>query len=484
MMKNRNDQRLGSLPRQGCLIGRMLLLLGGLTLLNPSHAQSLNGLNPNMDSKAVKSIDQASTTPDHTTLWNEDDANDQNWMFHFQNTDIIQGNPPFHSPYVGLNSLPAGGNAAETVSIDLMVGAHLWPGGELYFDAEPYQGYGLGTTHGIADFPNGEAFKAGTSTGNIILPRLFYRQTFGFGGEQEQLPSGETQLAQKADISRLTLTFGKFSVGDLFDNNTYTHDQRSQFMGWTFVDSGGFDFAQDADGFTEGVALDFNQKNWALIWGHFLVPAIKNTHVMDFDLTKAWEEILELDERFTIKGHPGNVRLIGWLLSAHIGSFWNTVNDPAAGEDITQTAQYRKQFGFAVSADQEITKDLGVFTRISWGQPNDDTYLFTDMSESLAIGGQLAGTMWSRPDDTVGFGDTIGALSQAQSTYYNNGGLGAVIGDGQISYGPENVTEIYYNAQLAPHVNLTGDFQLAVDPGFNSARGPVPIFGARLHFEY
>jgi high affinity Mn2+ porin len=212
------------------------------------------------------------------------------------------------------------------------------------------------------------------------------------------------------------------------------------------------------------------------------VPAIKNTHVMDFDLTKAWEEILELDERFTIKGHPGNVRLIGWLLSAHIGSFWNTVNDPAAGEDITQTAQYRKQFGFAVSADQEITKDLGVFTRISWGQPNDDTYLFTDMSES--IGGQLAGTMWSRPDDTVGFGDTIGALSQAQSTYYNNGGLGAVIGDGQISYGPENVTEIYYNAQLAPHVNLTGDFQLAVDPGFNSARGPVPIFGARLHFEY
>jgi hypothetical protein len=33
-------------------------------------------------------------------------------------------------------------------------------------------------------------------------------------------------------------------------------------------------------------------------------------------------------------------------------------------------------------------------------------------------------------------------------------------------------------------VNLTSDFQLVDNPGFNSARGPVYIFGARLHIEY
>jgi high affinity Mn2+ porin len=215
-----------------------------------------------------------------------------------------------------------------------------------------------------------------------------------------------------------------------------------------------------------------------------MVTKTVNTHDLDYDLTKAWEEVLELDERFSLGGHPGTVRMIGWLLSARLGSYWDTINDPAAGEDITQTAQYRYQYGFAVSADQEITKDFGLFTRLSWGQPNDEAFMFTDYSESVAVGGQLTGTQWSRPDDVVGLGDTVGALSQAQRTYYNDGGLGMVIGDGQLSYAPENVTELYYNAQLVKHVNLTSDFQLVDNPGFNSARGPVYIFGARLHIEY
>jgi hypothetical protein len=185
-----------------------VLAAGSLFLGSWLHGQSINDLAPSPDPKAIRSLhpDSAADSPDHISLWNEDDAQNQSWMFHFQNTDIVQGYPAFHSPYQGQNSLPPGATAAETLSIDLMFGAHLWPGGELYFDAEPYQGFGLGNTHGLADFPNGEAFRAGTSTGNIILPRLFYRQTFGFGGEQEQLSSGETQLAEKEDVSRLTFT--------------------------------------------------------------------------------------------------------------------------------------------------------------------------------------------------------------------------------------------------------------------------------------
>ncbi len=342
----------------------------------------------------------------------------------------------------------------------------------------------MANTHGIASFPSGEAFKAGETVGNVIFPRCFYRQTFGFGGEQEQLGSDELQLAQKADVSRLTLTVGKFSVGDLFDNNVYSHDPRGQFMNWTLVDSAGFDYAQDADGYTNGIALDLNQKNWALIWGHFMVTQTVNTHALDYNLTKAWEEILELDERYSIGERPGTVRVIGWLLSADLGSYWDTVNDPSEDMDITQTAKYRLQFGFALSADQEITKDLGIFTRISWGQPNDEAFMFSDMMQGIAVGSQLAGTAWSRADDTVGLANTVSALSQGQATYYNNSGQGMVIGDGHISYAPEDVTELYYNAQLVKHVNLTGDFQLADNPGFNSDRGPVYIFGVRLHVEY
>lgn len=464
--------------------GRVLLALTTLAFVGCMTNLSAQTTTTSPSSPADAKALQATPTPDHITLWNEDDAQNQSWMFHFQNTDIVQGYPGITSPYSGPNSLPAGGQVRETVSFDLFFGAHIWPGGELYFNPEAYQGFGLGNTLGIADFPNGEAFKSGQPVGDIIIPRLFYRQTFGFGGEQEQLGSDELQLAQKADVSRLTLTIGKMSVGDLFDDNAYSHDSRSQFMGWAFVDSAGFDYAQDADGYTNGVALDLNQKNWALLWGHYMVTQTVNTHALDYNLTKAWEEILELDERYSINDHPGTVRFIGWLLSAHMGSYWETVNNPSADMDITQTAKYRLQYGFAISADQEITKDLGVFTRISWGQPNDDCFMFGDYSQSIALGAQLKGTAWSRPDDVVGLGDTVGALSQGQATYYNNGGLGMVIGDGHLSYAPENVTEMYYNAQIVKHVNLTGDLQVDENPGFNSDRGPVCILSARLHVEF
>jgi hypothetical protein len=38
----------------------------------------------------------------------------------------------------------------------------LWQGGELYFNPELDQGFGIGSTMGLAGFPNGEAQKAGS----------------------------------------------------------------------------------------------------------------------------------------------------------------------------------------------------------------------------------------------------------------------------------------------------------------------------------
>jgi high affinity Mn2+ porin len=473
--RRRGAARVGLL---GCLL--LAGTFGGV------RAQSADGITRPPDPKNIQGGPATEPVPDHINLWNQDQAENQSWMVHFQNTDIVQGNPPFHSNYENeeSNSLPASTNIRETISIDLYLGAHLWPGGELYFDIQPYQGFGLGNTTGLAAFPNGEAFKSGNTYGNVIIPHLFYRQTWGFGGEQEQLASGELQLAQKADISRLTFQAGKFSVADYFDNNAYSHDPTSQFLNWGLMDSGGFDFAQDADGNMTGAVLDFNQKNWALLYGYFNVVKYRNSHAIDYNFEQAWEQMLELDERYSINDHPGTVRLIGWLLSADMGSYWDTINDPNANMDITQTSHFRKQFGFVISADQEITKDLGVFTRLSWGQPNDADQMYLDMSESAAAGMQLMGTAWSRPNDVVGFGDTVGFLSQAQRTYYADGGLGETIGDGALTYAPENVTEAYYNYQITNHLNLTGDFQLAYNPGFNAARGPVAFFALRLHTEF
>jgi len=151
----------------------------------------------------------------------------QNWNWHVQNTDIVQGYPGFSAKYSGPNSLPDGGETRETVSLDLMAGVRLWRGAEAHIDGLMWQGFGVDNTLGVEGFPNGEAFRLGTDAPNVNIPRLFIRQTIGFGGEQEDIEDAQLTLAGKQDVSRLTLTLGKFSAKDIFDNNAYANDPRT-----------------------------------------------------------------------------------------------------------------------------------------------------------------------------------------------------------------------------------------------------------------
>ena len=157
-------------------------------------------------------------------------------------SDIVQGYPGFSANYSGPNSLPDGGQTRETVSLDLMAGVRLWSGAEAHIDGLMWQGFGLADTLGVEGFPNGEAFRLGTGVPNANIPRLFIRQTIGFGGEQEDVADDALDLAGKQDVSRLTLTLGKFSAKDIFDNNAYANDPRTQFMNWAFMANEAWDY--------------------------------------------------------------------------------------------------------------------------------------------------------------------------------------------------------------------------------------------------
>src|SRR5580658_5827927 len=145
----------------------------------------------------------------------------QNWNWHIQNTDIVEGYPAFPAKYSGPNSLPDGGETRETVSLDLYAGVRLWQGAEAHIDGLMWQGFGLDDTLGVDGFPNGDGARLGTTDPNLNIPRLFIRQVIGFGGEQEDEEDDQLDLAGKQDVSRLTLTAGKFSAKDIFDNNAY-----------------------------------------------------------------------------------------------------------------------------------------------------------------------------------------------------------------------------------------------------------------------
>jgi high affinity Mn2+ porin len=433
------------------------------------------------------SVTQQATQAGKTPIVQTENAGEhQNWAIHFDAVEVFQGQPGFHSPYRGPQSLFSDDNFRQTTEADLFFAARVWPGGEVYFNPEYYQGFGFGATHGLAAFSNSMAYKAGKFRGDFNITRIFFRQIWGFGGEQEQLDADLLQLAEKVDIYRITLQVGRFSVVDVFDNNAFAHDPRGDFLNWAAVDALAFDYAADALGFEEGLSLELNQKAWAARWGFFTIPHLPNVNGTDGQYLRGWQQVAELEGRYTLWGHPGKVRLLGYLESARMGSYKAAVvNYPPGMPNITDTRRYRYTYGLELNFEQEITKDLGAFLRLAIRDPNYEVYQFADVSRSLEIGLSLKGTAWNRPNDTVGLAEMLGGLGHAQKRFFNDGGLGILIGDGKLPhYGPENVLEAYYNCELFKGINLTLDYQLAADPAYNKDRGPINIFSARLRVKF
>ncbi|HLZ54038.1 MAG TPA: carbohydrate porin [Verrucomicrobiae bacterium] len=273
---------------------------------------------------------------------------EQNWNWHVQNIEIVQGYPEFPARYSGPNSLPNGGETRETVSLDLMAGVRLWPGAEAHIDGMMWQGFGIGNSLGVDGFPNGEAFRLGSAVPNENIPRLFIRQAIGFGGEQEVVADDPLTLAGRQDVSRLTLTLGKMSAKDIFDNNAYANDPRTQFMNWGLMANEAWDYPADALGYITGFAAELNQPSWALRCSFFQVPRSSNGTALDSHFLEAWGMVTELERRYALGGHPGAIRFLAYLNRAHMGSYQSAVDNFNRGGsiDITTTRAYRSKVGF------------------------------------------------------------------------------------------------------------------------------------------
>jgi high affinity Mn2+ porin len=140
--------------------------------------------------------------------------------------------------------------------------------------------------------------------------------------------------------------------------------------------------------------------------------------------------------------------------------------------------------GVALNIEQELTADLGTFARASWNDGTQEAFEFTDINHSLSAGLSLAGKRWSRDQDTLGLAFVINGLSTAARRYFAAGGLGVLIGDGQLpDYGLEKIVETYYSAHLLEGLTVSADFQYVVNPAYNGDRGPISIFGLRIHAE-
>jgi high affinity Mn2+ porin len=428
------------------------------------------------------------------------DGPDQVWNLHVQNTDIVQGDPAFSAKYSGPGSLNRNGEVRETVTADVFAGARLWRGAEAHIDGLMWQGFGLSSTHGIEAFPNDDAFKAGTNTPAGIIARLFVRQTIGLGGEQEDVPDGPLMLAGKQDISRLTITLGRFTPTDISDANIYAQDPHTQFMNWGAVTDLAWDYGEDTIGYTTGIAFDFNQPTWALRYGFFQMPSEKNGYTGEDQVFKwpyqvsaddgpflrSWAMMLEFERRYNIDSHPGTIRFMAWLDEAHFAIYSAATaileaNGP--GADISAARVYRYKYGFGLNWEQEVTHEVGVFSRLGWNDGHEESWTFTDVNWTASLGVSVKGDAWHRPDDTFGLIGIVSGASRDNQKFLKAGGADLTDGDGALTYSPETVLETYYGFQVSKNVQFTLDYQFIDNPAFNRDRGPVSVFGARLHWE-
>ena len=414
-------------------------------------------------------------------------APDQAFAAHVQFTDLTQFHPAFHSAFRGPNSLDPGARGDATNDLTVYLGARLWRGAQIWADPEVDQGFGLSNTLGVAGFPSGEAYKVGQNNPYLKLQRLFLRQTIDLGGASEAVDAAANQLGGRRTADRLVLTIGKFSVGDVFDTNKFAHDPRSDFMNWTVIDSGSFDYAADAWGYTYGAAAELYQGDWTWRAGLFDLSEVPNSPTLDAKFDQ-FQVIAEIEHRHTLFGQPGAVRVTGFLTRGRMGHFGDALRLAAETDQPANVAlvrTYASRGGVSLTAEQQITGDLGAFVRAGYAEGDSEAYEFTDVDVTGAAGLSLAGKRWGRADDTLGAAVVVNTASSQRLAYLAAGGLGILIGDGKLLHsGPETIFETYYSFAVVKAAQLSVDYQFIDNPAYNRDRGPVSVFSLRAHVQY
>jgi len=405
----------------------------------------------------------------------------------FQTTYVWQRKYPFGAAYSGPNSLVPDIEKSYSFTATAALGARVWRGGELYCDPEIAQGVPLSHLMGLGGFTNGEIARTSGPTASLYAARLFLRQTWDLEGRREAIESDANQLAGSADKRRLVLTAGKLSILDLFDENAYSHDPRKEFLNWSLMTYGAYDYAADSRGYSYGVALEYFHDEWALRGGRFMMPKESNGLALNPRILESFGDQIEIERSHQLRGQPGKLRLLGYRNQADMGGYRDALADAqgsGAPPDITTTRKRRVKYGFGVNLEQSLTAATGIFARGSWNNGEAEEFAFTEIDRSISAGVSVAGTGWKRPSDTLGLAFVRNGLSAAHRDYLAAGGLGFFIGDGQLSYRPESIFETYYSFGLVKDAWLSLDFQRIFNPAYNADRGPVSVASARFHYGF
>jgi hypothetical protein len=438
------------------------------------------------------------------------DLNDEDWNAYGQITDIWSQKLGFSAPYTNLNgsngSLSKNQELSFTETATFFLGLRLWPGAEFYAVPEFIGENPLSGLKGLGGvIQNFELQKTGMTVPTPYLSRAYLRQTIELGGDRVEQTSDPMQLARVDRRRRLVLTLGNFSVLDFFDKNSVAGDLRRSFFNMAFLTYAAYDFAADARGYAWGGIAELDYDDWALRIGRVTPPKDPNQLPLDFRLNQYYGDQAEIEHAHRILGHTGAVRVLGYRNVEKMGRFadaiaayemtggadnaldcstFNYGSTNRGAPDLCWARKPNVKVGIGLSVEQQIVDDLGVFFRGMYSDGQTEVYSYTSTDRSISFGAIARGASWKRAADTVGVGWSQGWISQIHAEYLGMGGVDGFIGDGKISQASEGVFETFYSLSLGSSAWFSADYQRIWNPAYNSARGPVTIFGGRIHVEF
>ena len=425
--------------------------------------------------------------------WAADEA-EQTWGISGQATTIWQKKSAMAAAYTGPNSLSPGRELSYSFTATLALGLRPWAGAELYLNPEVAQGVPLSNLTGLGGFSNGEIARSSGPTLKLYRARLFGRQTWALAGDDGQPAPTEAveadfnQLAGRIAKRRIVLTVGNIAVVDLFDDNSYSHDPRSQFLNWSLMSMGAYDFAADARGYTSGAALEWFHDDWALRAGRFALPLEPNQQALDTRLLRHFGDQLELEHGHTLAGQPGRLRALVFHDRTRLARFDDALalaRQTGGTPDINAVRnRVQDKWGWGLGLEQALSPQVGLFARWSSADGQTETDAFTEIDRSLSGGLLIDGAAWQRAGDSLGLGFAHNELSSARRAYLAAGGISFFIGDGALRYRPEQVLEAFYKLQVVKGVTVSLNGQRILNPAYNADRGPVNLIATRLHLEF
>jgi hypothetical protein len=466
----------------GALIALPLLLLSPAA----SRAQAADKAQTPCESAASDST-TILRHPDHSPFLTTGQAN-----------IIFQAHAPFHSPYDGLNSLQGRGeyktSLVGTLFLGIQLNRHPRYATDAIVDFESAGGRGISQALGLAGFTNLDVVRNPNLGSKPYLARVVIHQTIGLTSRLEQTERTPFSLSTQLPERRIELHVGKMSLPDYIDVNAVGSDSHLQFMNWTVDNNGAWDYAADTRGYTYAAVVEYHDRAWSARYAIAAMPTVANGIDLDWAFSRASGQNFELELRKNFLPHlaparKGTIRVLGFANHAHMGLYRDAVNAYLSGEDATPDISAHAKFGavkygFGLNAEQELTPNLRAFFRFGWNEGQHESYAYTEVDQTVSFGGDYSGRAFSRPNDKLGVAFVSNAIKRDHQAYLRYGGLGFLLGDGNLNYAREDIIESYYNLHTWRGIFYAFDVQFIDHPGYNKDRGPVLVESVRMHVDF